>query len=237
MRCLDASRLAIYSSHSPQGFQKDDFYKYLLAESVRRDDRPFIENKSKFVLCHASSGHKHAIEELFSNPDITSKMEETKLSKEIQVLNKFMRLLDTNPDKAYYGYLHVTKANEEQAIDSLLVSDGLFRSEDIKERKKYVALVESVRDNGGRVYLFSTMHVSGQQLQQVSGVAAILRYPLPDLDELEEIAAAHEEEFEEYASDEDLSPEEKKAREEAKMLEDMQYFGFVSETSGVDKLI
>jgi protein pelota len=32
------------------------------------------------------------------------------------------------------------------------------------------------------------MHVSGQQLNQVSGVAAILRYPLPDLDELEELA-------------------------------------------------
>jgi hypothetical protein len=31
------------------------------------------------------------------------------------------------------------------------------------------------------VYIFSTMHVSGQQLQQVSGVAAILRYPMPDL--------------------------------------------------------
>ena len=29
------------------------------------------------------------------------------------------------------------------------------------------------------------MHGSGQQLGQVSGVEAILRYPLPDLDELE----------------------------------------------------
>ena len=50
-------------------------------------------------------------------------------------------------------------------------------------------LVESVRENGGQVYVFSSMHVSGQNLQQVSGIAAILRYPLPDLDELEELAA------------------------------------------------
>jgi protein pelota len=28
-------------------------------------------------------------------------------------------------------------------------------------------------------------------MQQVSGVAAILRYPLPDLDELEELAQEH----------------------------------------------
>ena len=71
------------------------------------------------------------------------------------------------------------KANEELAIDSLLISDELFRSQDIATRKKYVELVESVRERGGTVYIFSTMHVSGQQLQQVSGVAAILRYPLP----------------------------------------------------------
>jgi stalled ribosome rescue protein Dom34 len=86
----------------------------------------------------------------------------SQLSKEIEVLNKFMRLLDTNPDKAYYGYTHVQKANEELAIDSLLISDGLFRSSDVLTRKKYVSLVESVREKGGTVYVFSTMHVSGQ---------------------------------------------------------------------------
>mmetsp|Transcript_21657 Transcript_21657/g.40826 ORF Transcript_21657/g.40826 Transcript_21657/m.40826 type:complete len:391 (-) Transcript_21657:389-1561(-) len=161
------------------GFQKDDFFKFLLAESVRREDRVFIENKGKFVLCHASSGHKHAIEEFFLDPNIMSRVTETKLSKEIEVLNKFMRLLDTHPEKAYYGYFHVQKANEELAIDSLLISDELFRSPDILTRKKYVELVESVRERGGTVCVFSTMHVSGQQLQQVSGVAAILRYPLP----------------------------------------------------------
>ena len=163
------------------GFQKDDFWAFLMAESVRRDDRPLIENKGKFVLCHSSSGHKHAIEEIFMDPSIVTRVTETKLSREIEVLNKFMRLLDTDPEKAYYGYFHVQKANEELAIDSLLISDELFRSSDIPTRKKYVQLVESVRERGGTVYVFSTMHVSGQQLQQVSGIAAILRYPLPDL--------------------------------------------------------
>lgn len=163
------------------GFQKDDFYKYLLTESVRREDRLYIEHKNKFVLCHSSSGHKFAIEEMFSDPTILSKVNETKLCKEIEILNKFMRLLDTNPDKAYYGYFHVQKANDELAIDSLLITDELFRSSDVITRKQYVALVESVRERGGNVYVFSTMHVSGQQLQQVSGIAAILRYPMPDL--------------------------------------------------------
>eukprot|EP00956_Cyclotella_meneghiniana_P019663 scaffold33981_cov74-Cyclotella_meneghiniana.AAC.4 len=139
-----------------------------------------------------------------------------------------MRLLDTNPDKAYYGYLHVQKANEELAIDSLLISDGLFRSSDVVTRKKYVELVESVREKGGTVYVFSTMHVSGQQLQQVSGVAAILRYPLPDLDELEDIAAAHMEDLsEDEEDDEELTEEIRRQREEARVREDMEDMGLI----------
>jgi len=208
------------------GFQKDDFFKFMMMECVKREDRALIENKNKFVLCHASSGHKHAIEELFMDESVMSKVTETKLSKEIEVLNKFMRLLDTDPDKAYYGYFHVQKANEELAIDSLLISDDLFRNSDVATRKKYVALVESVRENGGTVYVFSTMHVSGQQLQQVSGVAAILRYPLPDLEELEDIAAAYDEDVEIEGDDEELTEEQRKEREETRIREDMEDMGF-----------
>lgn len=34
----------------------------------------------------------------------------------------------------------------------------------------------------GTVHLFSGMHSSGERLAQISGVAAVLRFPLPDLD-------------------------------------------------------
>ena len=52
-----------------------------------------------------------------------------------------------------------------------------------------------------------TFAVSGQQLQQVSGVAAILRYPLPDLDELEELAEAYDEKYDtEDDSDDEYDP-------------------------------
>jgi len=217
LRHVDFAKIKCLLLASP-GYVKDDFYKYLLTESVRRDDRPFIENKSKFTLCKASSGHKHALEEVFSNPDIMSQIIDTKVAKEVNALNKFMRMMDTNPDKAYYGYCHVAKANEELAIESLLVTDELFRSSDVVTRKKYVALVESVRENGGNVYVFSSLHVSGAQLQEVSGVAALLRYPLPDLDELEEDAEA--------ASLSDDSDDDDKFNPDAKMNEDMQDMGF-----------
>lgn len=38
---------------------------------------------------------------------------------------------------------------------------------------------------GGEVHVFSGMHASGEQLNQLTGIAAILRFPLPDLEDAE----------------------------------------------------
>lgn len=216
LRNIDFGKVKVVLLASP-GFVKDDFFQYIQQESVRKNDRAYIENKSKFVLVRASNGHKYALEEVFSDPSVLSRMNDTKVAKEVDILNKFMRMMDVDPDRAYYGYNHVVKAQEQQAIDSLLVTDELFRSSDVKTRREYVNLVEGVRANGGQVYIFSSMHVSGQQLQQVSGVAAILRYPLPDLDELEERAVV-----EPAMEDDDESEEEDMTR----VNEEMQYMGF-----------
>lgn len=37
------------------------------------------------------------------------------------------------------------------------------RCKDVKERKRYVALVDSVKESGGEVKLFSSLHISGER--------------------------------------------------------------------------
>jgi hypothetical protein len=39
----------------------------------------------------------------------------------------------------------------------------VFRIQDVKLRKEYVSLVDSVRESGGDVKIFSSMHVSGER--------------------------------------------------------------------------
>lgn len=46
-------------------------------------------------------------------------------------------------------------------------------------RRQYVELTESVREQGSVVHVFSSQHVTGQQLSQLSGIACILRFPAP----------------------------------------------------------
>ncbi|KAI7852984.1 hypothetical protein BDC45DRAFT_512004 [Circinella umbellata] len=164
------------------GFVREQVYQYIFDQAVKTDNKVLMENRSKFVLIHSSSGHKHALNEVMQDPAIQSKLADTKAAREVQALEQFYTMLNNDPDRAFYGINHVLKANEHGAIGTLLVTDELFRSADIATRRKYVDLVESVRNMGGDVRVFSSMHVSGEQLNLLSGVAAILTYPLPDIE-------------------------------------------------------
>ena len=43
-----------------------------------------------------------------------------------------------------------------------------LRSADIRTRQKYVTLVEGVKDGGGTVRVFSSLHVSGERKTGIS---------------------------------------------------------------------
>jgi protein pelota len=111
-------------------------------------------------------------------------------------------------------------ADSRMAVQSLLLTDELFRASNIATRKKYVQLVESVREHGGDVKICSALHVSGErtssglhgvscvscsrwrvfssaELKQLGGVAAVLRFPLPD------VGGDEESEEEEEGADKD----------------------------------
>lgn len=70
---------------------------------------------------------RHALKEVLSDPQVGSKMADTKASGEIRVLNEFFDMLKNDPDRAVYGVKHVEYANERMAIQTLLVTDELFR--------------------------------------------------------------------------------------------------------------
>ncbi|KFM65584.1 Protein pelota, partial [Stegodyphus mimosarum] len=153
------------------GFVKDQFYEYIFQQASKTDNKTLLENKSSFVLVHASSGFKHSLKEVLSDSSIANKLADTKAASEVKCLEQFYTMLMNESSKAFYGLKHIQKANEAQAIDTLLISDKLFRCNDVAKRKLYVELVNNVRDNGGDVKMFSSLHPSGEQLDQLSGIA------------------------------------------------------------------
>jgi protein pelota len=170
------------------GFVKDKFSDWLFRFAAQKEEhKHLMAHKSKFLLVHSNTGHREALTEVLQDPTVLQKLQNTKAAQEVKALEVFFNTLNINPDKAFYGFQDCVIANEHKAIDVLMITDELFRSAKIKERMQYVKLCEKVQENGGTVLIFSIAHVSGQQLQKLSGVCAILRFPVTiendDIDE------------------------------------------------------
>ncbi len=150
--------------------------------AIKNDVKVLIENKSKFVPAHASSGFKHSLKEVLQDPAVQARLADTKVAEEVQALDNFYRTLSNDPLRACYGEKHVQAAVEQQEVEQLLISDWLFRAQDVTQRKKFVKMVDDMQEFGGDVRVFS-LHVSGEQLDQLTGLCAILRFPMPELDE------------------------------------------------------
>ncbi|XP_041977846.1 protein pelota [Aricia agestis] len=182
LRHIDFSVVKCIILASP-GFVKDQFFDYMMQQAIKTDNKLLIDNKSKFLLVKASSGFKHSLKEVLQEPAVMAKISDTKAASEVKLLQNFYTMLQLEPAKAFYGKKHVERANEALAIEILMISDKLFRCQDIQTRKEYVALVDSARENGSDVRIFSSMHVSGEQLDQLTGIAAVLRFPMPELED------------------------------------------------------
>ncbi|KAJ3896104.1 eRF1 domain 1-domain-containing protein [Lentinula edodes] len=175
------------------GWVRDSVYDYVMQEAGRRNDKVLQRAlKEKGIRIHISSPHVHSLVEVLKSPEISAQLKETKFAREGLTLDKFHKMLASDELRAWYGPKHVILAAERGAIGTLLISDELFRASDPETRKRYVALVEKVKQTGGDAVIFSSMHESGQQLNQLTGIAAILTFPL-DI----EVVEAEEKEEEE----------------------------------------
>lgn len=163
------------------GFVADDFLEYVWAQAGKREEaRGLFAHRPKVVRCRASCGFRHAIREVLSDPETAAQLASTRAAGEVAALDAFLAMLGKDDGRAIYSYAHVRAACDLAALSSLLISDELFRARSVAVRRQYVDLVEDARSAGAAVSIFSAMHPAGEQLAQMSGVAAVLRFPLGD---------------------------------------------------------
>jgi protein pelota len=84
-----------------------------------------------------------------------------------------------------YGDTEVMLADSHNAMEHLLIADGLFRSNDFRARRRYINLVDHAKQKGVQVHVFSDLHPSGQKLKEITGrsslmigIAGILKFAL-----------------------------------------------------------
>lgn len=181
-KTYDFSKLKMIIICSP-GFYAKTLYEKIMQYATQEQNRNILDNESMFLVAHSSTGYMQGITEVLKNPIYSNKLQDTKYSREANIMDSFMKHLNEDDYKAWYGEQEVFKAAELGAIDELLITDLLARSPDLSQRKKYMDLMKSIESLGGRVIIFSTLHISGEELDRLTGIACILKYPIPDLDE------------------------------------------------------
>jgi len=199
------------------GFVKDDFLPWMLMHATQQGDSALLQKKSAFLVASASCAHKQAIKELLADDQVQKSIANTKAAVHLKALEDFYLLVRNDPERAFYGPRQVKEAIDLGAVATLMVVDSLFRNSNVSLRRQYVDLIETCKDVGSTVHVFSSQHVTGEQLHQLGGIAAILRFPCPDLDDIDSDA-----ELDGYADYPDEEEEDKK--EKASMEEDVDAF-------------
>ena len=169
------------------GYTARNFQNFVLETATRTGNKALLAQKPNFVVVHASSGHLHSLNEVLQSPEVLAKLKDTKYARETKLMDDFMTMLRIDDGRAWYGPREVEQAVDQGAVGRgggvLLISDALFRAQDVTVRRRWVRLVDRVRDvEGGEVRVLSSEHESGKKLDGLGGVAAVLTFPLDDLD-------------------------------------------------------
>ncbi|KAL4890778.1 eRF1 domain 1-domain-containing protein [Aspergillus ambiguus] len=174
------------------GFVAAGFHKYI--QSVATTSTPALKRLlPSIIVVHAASGYLHSLSEVLQSPSVKTVLADTKYARETKLMDDFMEQLRKETNRATYGPREVESAVDQGAVGPgggvLIISNRLFRSQDVAERKRWVSLVDRVRDvEGGEVRVLSSDHESGRRLDGLGGVAALLTFPIieEDLDSEED---------------------------------------------------
>lgn len=172
------------------GFVAGEFRAYMQSEAARTGDKALQRIAKEAVVVRSNTGHVHSLNEVLRTLEVQKTVHDTRFTAETNLMDQFFDRLRKDDGRAWYGTKPVEKAVAEGAVGRgggvLLVNNAFFRSMDVATRKKYVALVDKVKADGGEARLLSSDHESGKRLEGLGGIAAMLTYPIFDLDEEED---------------------------------------------------
>ncbi|KAJ2895249.1 hypothetical protein MKZ38_006749 [Zalerion maritima] len=179
----DVPRLLLVSP----GFWADEFRKYALHLAISTEDKKLRALVDNAAVVSSGVGLAHGISAIMSDPKVQGMMKNMRFGVDNNAVDRFTRAIKKDETRAWYGPGPVEKAVAQGAVGpgegELLILDKLFRSTDLETRKKWVAMVDRVKADGGKVNIISDSNPSGEQLKNFGGVAAILTFPMEDLDD------------------------------------------------------
>jgi len=154
------------------GFTKQDAHDYI------EENAPEVAENISMVDTSAAGGR--GVHEVLKRGAVDEVQKNTRIAEESELIDELTTQIATE-GKAAYGIDSVEEAVEFGAVETLLVLDDRLRQERAGEGEWDVDvndLITKVERQGGDVTVFSHEFAPGDQLRNLGGIAAILRYRL-----------------------------------------------------------
>jgi protein pelota len=154
------------------GFTKQDALDHI------EDHAP--EAAEMIQMVDTASVGDRGVHEVLKRGAVDRIQTETRISKEAEYIDELMAQIAEGA-KAAYGIEEVAEAAEYGAVETLLLLDERLREERAGEGEWELDVndvIETVERQGGDVAVFSHEFDPGQQLANLGGIAALLRYRL-----------------------------------------------------------
>ncbi len=154
------------------GFTKQDAYKYL------EGNHPEVAELTTMVDT-AGVGDR-GVHEVLKRGAVADVQEATRIEAEADAIDELTKRIAEGA-KAAYGPENVAQAAEYGAIEELLILDETLRQERGSDGDWTIdvdTIVRTTEQKGGDVTVFSSEFPPGEQLSNLGGIAALLRYRL-----------------------------------------------------------
>jgi protein pelota len=154
------------------GFTKQDAYDY-----IEENTQDVAE---RITLVDTASVGDRGVHEVLKRGAVEDVQAETRIAREAELIDELTRRIGEGAT-ATYGVEETAEAAEFGAVERLLILDERLREErggsgdwelDVND------LITTVEQKGGEVTVFSSEFAPAQQLRNLGGVAALLRYRL-----------------------------------------------------------
>ncbi|MCX8196045.1 MAG: pelota-like protein [Acidilobaceae archaeon] len=149
------------------------FLKEELADKIRA-----LAPSAKVYSDSASMGGAAGVEEALRRQSTLEHLRELSIAEAERFLGEFMELLARERERVAYGLGDVWAAARAGAVRELLVLDSALYDLELGERA--AKAVEEAEAKGALVTFVPEESPPGQRLKALGGLAAILRYPLPE---------------------------------------------------------
>ena len=131
---------------------------------------------SKIKSIHVSSGTESGIIESLKSKELANFKKNIKIIQETKKIQEILKLLSTDDEIIKIGFDEINIVAEKGAVKELLIADTLIRGTSKDHKLKIEELINKVEYAGGKIQILNSEHPTGQQLEALGSLVAILRY-------------------------------------------------------------